>query len=336
MKNYEFFTRATEFAAILSAMYRGHGDKLSADRAAVYAFKSIFGEINMRGRVVSTEGGLDQSHKLEYGELVGRDIDSPNAVECDIAIDPLENTTACASGDNGAITVLAVSERDGLLYAEETYMWKIAVGPAARGKIDLTKSVTENIMNVAKALGKKPSQMTIAILDRPRHKEIVQEIRATGAMVMLLKAGDVMASIATCVDGGGVDMLIGAGKGPEGVITAAAIKCLGGDFQARLDKKLTEEIIGRKLTFKVAGGVLKMDDIVKKKVHVVSITAVTNAYFLKGVYYRKGRAITNSFVIRNDGATTAMSTYSRDITHHDWYKYIKADPEIYRLFCQKS
>lgn len=328
-RNLEPFTRATEFAAILSAMYRGHGDKKAADRAAVYAFKCIFNEIPMRGRIVSTEGSLDESYSLEYGEIVGND---PEGEEVDIAIDPLENTLACASGTDGAVTVAAVGPRDGFLRAEETYMWKLAVGPDAKGKIDLDKSISENITAVAKALGKKPSQMLIAILDRPRHKEMIAEIRSTGAMIRLLPAGDLMPAIATCIKDGGVDMVAGAGGGPEGVIAAAAIRALGGDFCGRLDKKLTEKEIGHKLSYDVPEHKMCLNEIVKEPPYTIVITAVTDSYFLKGVYYDEGRVHTNTFVIRGETATFGENHNARKITDHNWYKYIQSEPKLYKLF----
>ena len=330
--NLEPFTRATEFAAILSAMYRGHGDKKAADRAAVYAFKCIFSEIPMQGRIVSTEGSLDKSHRLEYGEIVGCD---PDGEQVDIAIDPLENTAACAGGLAGAVTVLAVAPRDGFLRAEETYMWKLAVGPGAKGKIDLEKSTTENVLAVAKALGKKPSQLSVAILDRPRHKEMIAEIRATGAMIMLLPAGDMMPAIATCFPDSGVDMVMGAGGGPEGVLAAAAIQALGGDFCGRLDKELTERETGEKLKFKVPDHNMSIREIVKKPVHTIAITAVTDSYFLKGVYYDSGRVNTNTFVVRGESTTFGKNHNSRDIFRHNWFEYVKNEPEIYKLFASK-
>lgn len=328
-RNLEPFTRATEFAAILSAVYRGHGDKKTADRAAVYAFKCIFNEIPMQGRIVSTEGSLDESHSLEYGEIVGCD---PEGEQVDIAIDPLENTSACAAGLEGAVTVVAVAPRDGFLRAEETYMWKLAVGPKAKGKIDLKKSISENIFAVAKALGKKPSQISIAILDRPRHKEMIEEIRKTGATIRLLPAGDFMPAIATCIEDSGVDMVAGAGGGPEGVLAAAAIRALGGDFCGRLDKKLTEKEIGYKLNFKVSEKIMCLEEIVKQPAYTIAITAVTDSYFLKGVYYDDGRVHTHTFVIRGETATYGENRNARRITQHNWYKYIKADPELYELF----
>ena len=334
MISLEPFTRATEFAAILSAMYRGHGDKESADRAAVYAFKSIFSEIPMQGRIVSTEGSLDKSHSLEYGEIVGKDPETGEPM--DIAIDPLEGTSACAAGLQGAVTVLAVGPKNGFLRAEETYMWKLAVGPQAKGKISLKKSLTENIETVAKSLGKAPSQLVVAILDRPRHQDLIAEIRATGAMVMLLPAGDFMPSIATCIPGSGVDMLVGAGGGPEGVLSAAAIKCLGGDFQGKLDKTLTEAEIEEKLGFTIDESIMTLNQIVKKPIHTISITAVTDSYFLKGVYYDAGRVHTHTFVVRGGTTTYGENHNARILREHNWYKYIEADPEIHALFQTKT
>lgn len=333
MISLEPFTRATEFAAILSAMYRGHGDKKAADRAAVYAFKCILNEIPMRGRVVSTEGALDDSHKLDYGEIVGAEREKGE--QLDIAIDPLENTSACAAGVPGAVAVLAVGKSNCFLRAEETYMWKLAVGPEARNAIDLKKSATENIDKVCRVLGKEPAQLVVAILDRPRHQELIREIRATGAMVMLLPAGDLMPAIATCMPGSGVDMVIGAGGGPEGVIAASAIKALGGNFQGRLDKKLTEQEMGEDLDFEVDEGYMTLSQIVKKPVETISITAVTDAYFLKGVYYDNRRVNTHTFVVRGGSTTYGENRASRQLRTHNWYKYVKADPEIYSLFESK-
>ena len=233
------FVRITEAAALASSRYMGRGDEKAADQAAVDAMRKAFDKINIDGVVVIGEGERDEAPMLYIGEPVGlRQQDSP---PIDIALDPLEGTTICAKGGVGAISVIAVAERGKFLHAPDTYMDKVACGPRAKGRIDIHKSPEENIKAVSEALAKSISDVTVVILDRPRHEDLIQKVRSTGARIRLIGDGDVSAGIATCWDESGIDLLLGVGGAPEGVITAAALKCLEGDFQGRLTFRNEQE-----------------------------------------------------------------------------------------------
>src|ERR1019366_2139231 len=218
------FVRITEAAALASARFMGRGDEKAADQAAVDAMRKAFDTVNIDGQVVIGEGERDEAPMLYIGERVGkRGVDSP---EIDIALDPLEGTTICATGGVGAISVIAAAERGNFLHAPDTYLEKIACGPAAAGRLSLEKSATENIQIVADVLSKRVQDVTVVILDRPRHKDLIQEVRKTGARIRLIGDGDVSAGIATCWPDSGIDSLMGIGGAPEGVITAAANQTL--------------------------------------------------------------------------------------------------------------
>ena len=224
--------RVTETAALVSSQFMGRGDKDGADGAAVEAMRRAFESVKIKGEVVIGEGELDEAPMLYIGEVVG--LQSEDCIEVDIAVDPLDGTTLISKGLPNAISVIAVGKKGSLLRAPDTYMKKIVVGPKAKGCIDLDKSVEENILNVAKALGKKTTQMTIMTQDRERHNYIIEPARKLGCQIRMFGDGDVAAGIATCFEETGVDMLMGIGGGPEGVITAAAIKSMGGDMQAQI------------------------------------------------------------------------------------------------------
>jgi fructose-1,6-bisphosphatase II len=319
MPPFETFQRVCEFAAIEAARTIGHGSKEASDYVAVRAMQCMFDEIETKARIVSSEGSLDNSYRFEYGETVGLYKDRPGEPDLDIALDPLEGTTLCAKGLPGAVTVIAVADRNTLLNAEEMYMWKMAVGPKAKNAIDMRRSVTENILKTAIALEKKPSELTVAILGRERHKDLVAEIRSTGAMISMLPAGDLLPGIATCFPDSGIDMLLGAGGGPEGVITAAAIKCLGGNFQGKLDVGLTEQEMEQDMNYgDVDEGILLIDDIAKGYVHNVIITAVTNSYWLDGVRYEDKHVHTHTLNIRGSHTYQRDVPSARDLSLHKW------------------
>ena len=226
------FVRVTEAAALASARWVGRGEEKTADAAAVDAMRRAFDVIRMDGTVVIGEGERDEAPMLYIGEKVGHKTeDSPSL---DIALDPLEGTTICATGGPGSISVIAVAEQGKFLHAPDTYMDKIACGPAAKGRIDIDKSATENIRAVAEALRKPVNEVTVVILNRPRHEALIAEVRKTGARINLIGDGDVSAAVAAAWPDSGIDLLIGIGGAPEGVISAAAMQCLGGDFQGRL------------------------------------------------------------------------------------------------------
>jgi fructose-1,6-bisphosphatase II len=216
----------------------------------------------------------------------------------------LEGTNLVAKGLPNAVAVMAIAERGSLLHAPDMYMDKIAVGPLAKGKIDITKSVSENVRNVAAALGRATEEITVVILDRPRHEKIIQEVRESGARVKLISDGDVSPAIAAAIEGTGVHMLLGIGGAPEGVIAAAALKCLGGDMQARLIPESQEEIIRAK-TMGIAdiNQVLTLDDLVKSDDVMFAATAITDGDMLQGVNFFPGGARTRSLVMRSKTGT---------------------------------
>jgi fructose-1,6-bisphosphatase II len=219
--------RVTEAAAIASARFMGRGDNEGADRAAVEAMRRAFNDLAIDGEVVIGEGERDEAPMLYIGERVGRR--DAGAPQVEIAVDPLEGTNLCSSGAANAIAVLAMGEKGSLLRAPDTYMDKIAVGPRARGAIDLRDTPTRNLARIAEALGKPVADLTVVILDRPRHEALVREVRAAGARIKLIGDGDVAGALDTCFPDTGVDVLMGTGGAPEGVISAAALRALGGD-----------------------------------------------------------------------------------------------------------
>lgn len=296
------FVRITEAAALACAKYMGRGDEKIADQAAVDAMRKAFDSVDIDGTVVIGEGERDEAPMLYIGERVGRrGADSP---PIDIALDPLEGTTICASGGVGAIAVIAVAERGNFLHAPDTYMEKIACGPRARGRISLEKSPEENIRIVAEVLNKAVSDVTVVILDRPRHVELIQKVRAVGARIRLIGDGDVSAGIAPCWEESGIDLLMGIGGAPEGVIAAAGIKCLGGDFQGRLKFRNDGEIErALKMGLKDPQRIFKLDELAKGSV-MFCATGVTDGPLLKGVRTLPGqRAQTHSIVMRSQTGT---------------------------------
>ncbi len=305
------FVRVTEAAALASARWMGRGDEKAADAAAVDAMRKAFDSVRMDGTVVIGEGERDEAPMLYIGEKVGTKAE--DAPPLDIALDPLEGTTICATGGVGAISVIAVAEKGKFLHAPDTYMDKIACGPEARGKIDIDKSATENIHAVAEALRKPVSDLTVVILNRPRHESLIAEARKTGARIHLIGDGDVSAAVAAAWPDSGIDLLIGVGGAPEGVISAAAMQCLGGDFQGRL-KFRNEEEKERAKRMGIANPEKKftMDELATGSVMFIA-TGVTDGALLKGVrFMADGKAKTHSLVMRS--ATGTIRTIE---AHHD-------------------
>lgn len=294
--------RVTEAAALASAKHLGKGDKDKADQAAVDAMRRMFDTISIDGRVVIGEGEMDEAPMLYIGEKIGKRRD--NDLEVDIAVDPVDGTTSVANGLPNAISVVAVAPRGCLLHAPDTYMRKIAVGPKANGVIDIHKSVEENILNVAKALNKDVEDITVEILDRPRHDEMIKEIRQTGARIKLVSDGDVLSAISTCFDYTGVDMTMGIGGAPEGVITAVALKCIGGDFQGIL-APLNEEHIERCIKMGTdIDKVYYIDDLAKGEEMSFAATGVSYGELLRGVkYFNNNTATTHTLVLRSETGT---------------------------------
>ena len=297
--------RVTEAAALVSSKFMGRGDKNGADGAAVEAMRRAFESIKIKGEVVIGEGELDEAPMLYIGEKVGLQTD--DCKEVDIAVDPLEGTTLIAKGLPNAISVIAMGAKGSLLNAPDTYMKKIIVGPKAKGVIDLKKSAEENIISVAKALGKKTSEMTIITQDRERHDYIVKAARSLGARIKVFSDGDVAAGIATCFEETGIDMLMGIGGGPEGVITAAAVKCMGGDMQGQiypLSEQETKRCHEMGFSDEDIEKILFIDDLAKGDDLFFAATGITQGDLLKGVVsIGNNKATTQSVVMRGKTGT---------------------------------
>ncbi len=299
-RNYALeFVRVTEAAALASARMMGRGDEKAADHAAVEAMRAAMNTIEFDGRVVIGEGERDEAPMLYIGEKVGRG----TGAKLDLALDPLEGTTICANGGNNAVSVIAVAENGNFLHAPDTYMWKIAVGPEAKGVIDLDRTPTENLKEIAKAKKVSIENLTVIILDRPRHADLIAEVRKTGARIWLIGDGDVAAAIATARPGTGVDVLMGSGGAPEGVIAAAALRCLGGDFQGRLIfRNDDEKSRARTMGIEDFNRVYRLEDLARGNV-MFCATGVTQGPFLNGVRFVKGGAQTHSIVMRSETGT---------------------------------
>ena len=296
------FVRITEAAAISSSRWMGRGDEKAADQAAVDAMRKAFDLVDIDGLVVIGEGERDEAPMLYIGEKVG--MASESSPKIDIALDPLEGTTICAKGGVGATSVIAIAERGKFLHAPDTYMDKIACGPGAAGQIDIDASPEENIKNVAKALDKSISDVTVVILDRPRHENLIQNVRNVGARIHLIGDGDVSGAIATCTSNAGIDLLMGTGGAPEGVISAAALKCMGGDFQGRLNFRNEEEKErAQKMGIKDLNKAYKRDELADGDV-MFCATGVTDGPFLPGVrHISGGKMLTYSKVMRSRTGT---------------------------------
>jgi len=289
--------RATEAAAIESARLMGRGDRMEADRAAVEAMRRTFDEVEMDGTIVIGEGERDEAPMLFIGERVG--IAGPGMPAIDIAVDPLEGTNLVAMGLTNAITVLAASERGGLLHAPDTYLDKLCVGPVAAGHVDITLPVPENLARIADALGRRVMDLTIVCLDRPRHEQLIAEIRAAGARIKLISDGDLSAAISCAVMGTGVHAVLGTGGAPEGVITAAALRCLGGEIQARFRWRNDEERARaeRMGIDPSEDRVYTTTDLAPGDNLVFAATGVTEGDLLNGVRFFGGGARTHSLVM---------------------------------------
>jgi fructose-1,6-bisphosphatase class II len=291
--------RVTEAAALSCARLMGRGDAKGADQAAVDAMRRALNDMNFDGTVVIGEGERDEAPMLFIGEKVGRGGD----VKVDIALDPLEGTNLCATGAPNALAVIAIADEGHFLHAPDTYMDKIAVGPEGVGCIDITKSPTENLKELARAKNCKVQDVTAIILDRDRHQELIREVRETGARIKLIMDGDVSAAISTCEADSGVDILFGIGGAPEGVLAAAALRCLGGEIQGRLKPRNQQEIDrAKKMGVEDINRVFKIHELASGNV-MFAATGVTNGDFLKGVRYFGGGASTHSMVMRSLSGT---------------------------------
>jgi fructose-1,6-bisphosphatase II len=289
--------RVTEAAAIASARTMGRGDRHDADRAAVEAMRVAMDEIDMAGTIVIGEGERDQAPMLYIGEQVGRSDGAETVPEIDIAVDPLEGTNLVATGQSNAITVLAASEQGGLLNAPDTYMEKLCVGPVAAGKVDIRETPTENVGRVAEALRRRISDITVVILERPRHEGLIDEVRAAGARIKLISDGDLSAAISCAVQGTGVHAVMGIGGAPEGVLTAAAMRCLGGEIQARIRYRSDEERARGDAMGVDEDRVYRSEDLASGEHLVFAATGVTDGDLLQGVRFFGGGARTHSLVM---------------------------------------
>jgi fructose-1,6-bisphosphatase II len=291
--------RVTEAAALACGRWVGKGDKTSADRAATEAMRRSLGSIEINGTVVIGEGEMDEAPMLYISEKVG----SGKGPEVDIAVDPLEGTSICAKGLSSSIATIALAPRGGFLHAPDMYMEKIAVGPSACGAIDINLSPAENLQRVADAKGCHIEDLTVVILDRPRHDKMVGEIRRAGARIHLISDGDVAPAIAAAVEDSGIDLLMGIGGAPEGVLAAAALQCLGGDMQGRLVFMSNEERErARAMGISDFDRVYRSDEMARGDV-VFAATGVTSGDLLKGVRYFAGGAQTHSIVMRSKTRT---------------------------------
>ena len=292
--------RATEAAALECARLMGRGDETAADQAAVDAMRTALNRIDMDATVVIGEGERDEAPMLFIGEKVG----TGSGPKIEIALDPLEGTTLCATGGQNALSVIAAAEEGGFLHAPDTYMEKIAVGPGARGAIDIDLSPTQNLKNISKAMGVPVQDLTVVILDRPRHEKLIDEVRKCGARIKLIKDGDVSAAIATCSRSHQVDVLMGIGGAPEGVIAAAALRCQGGDLQGRLKPRNQGEADrARAMGIKDVDAKLTLVELASGDV-LFAGTGVTEGDFLRGVRFRAEGALTHSVVMRSHSMTT--------------------------------
>jgi len=288
--------RVTEAAAIASARVMGRGDRMGADKLATEAMRAAMDEIEMQGTIVIGEGERDEAPMLYIGEQVGQAGDA--APEIDIAVDPLEGTNLVATGSANAITVLAASERGGLVHAPDTYLEKLCVGPGAAGRVDITRPPAENVGRIADALGRRTQDITVIILDRPRHTDLIAEVRSTGARIKLISDGDLSAAISCAVQGTGVHAVMGIGGAPEGVLTAAALRCLGGEIQARFRYRSDEERArGAAMGHGDEERVYHTEELASGDSLVFAATGVTDGDLLHGVRFFGGGARTHSLVM---------------------------------------
>ncbi|WNR42631.1 class II fructose-bisphosphatase [Paenibacillus roseipurpureus] len=287
--------RVTEAAAIASASWTGKGNKNDADGAATAAMREVFRTVPFRGTVVIGEGEMDEAPMLYIGEEVG----SGTGAEFDVAVDPLEGTEIVASGRNNALSVVAIAEKGNLLHAPDMYMAKLAVGPLLAGKLSLEDPLEVTIQKAAQLLQKKVTDLTVSILDRNRHAAHIQTLRSLGVKIYLLSDGDVAGAMAVAFPETGVDLHVGSGGAPEGVLAAAALKCMGGELQGRLLPENDQEVLRcQQMGVADPSKVLHMRDLVGDSDIIFAATGVTPGDFLNGVKYDwSGRAQTHSVVM---------------------------------------
>jgi fructose-1,6-bisphosphatase II len=294
------FVRVTEAAALASGRLMGTGDKEGCDDAAVKAMRAALSTVDIDGTIVIGEGEMDEAPMLYIGERVG----TGRGPSVDVAVDPLEGTNVLARGLSRALSVLAVAEKDCLLHAPDMYMGKLAVGPKAAGRIDLDAPIGDNLREVAASLGKNVRDLVVVILDRPRNETLIRDVRKSGARIKLIPDGDLSPAVSVAFEDSGVDVLAGIGGAPEGVLAAAALRCVGGEMQARLSPTKPEEIArAEAMGIKDLGRKLTMDDLVKDDDVLFAATGVTDGELLQGVRYSGPIARTHSLVMRGTTGT---------------------------------
>jgi len=309
------FLRVVEQAAIACAHTMGQGDRKYSDKVAVDAMRKVMDTLPIDGTIVIGEGERDEAPMLYIGEKVGCSQD--DGPEIDIALDPLEGTTITANAGPNALAVLAIAERGGLLNAPDTYMEKLAVGPGyPEGTIDIRKSPTENVRAIAAAKGVQPNEIIACVLDRPRHADMIAELRALGCGIVLIPDGDVAGVIATADPDTGIDVYMGTGGAPEGVLAAAALRCVGGQIQGKLVFRNDDEVArARRWGIEDLERVYTIEDMAKGDC-IFAATGVTDGSLLEGVHRRKGCVTTQSIVMRaSSGTIRRVSTEYHDLTH---------------------
>jgi fructose-1,6-bisphosphatase II len=301
------FVKVTEAAALAASRWMGRGERDAADGSAVERMREALGEMEIQGRVVIGEGERDEAPMLYIGEELGR-----GGMPVDIAVDPVEGTNLVANGLPNSIAVMAIAERGGLLHAPDSYMQKLAVGPKAAPYVHIDAPVRENLEAVANALEKPVNDICVVILDRPRHADIIREVRDAGARIKLISDGDVDACIATTIDSTGIHVAMGIGGAPEGVLAAAAIKCLGGNFMGRLKPRNQEEAeraIG--MGFGDLDRVLEINDLVKSDNVIFCATGITDGDLVHGVRFFGNHARTHSILVHSNGTVRFIESIHR-------------------------
>ncbi|MDO9108520.1 MAG: class II fructose-bisphosphatase [Coriobacteriia bacterium] len=307
----------TEAAALAAARWMGKGDKIAADASAVEAMRTAFDELDISGEIVIGEGERDEAPMLYIGEKVGA-----GGEEIDIAVDPLEGTNLTAYGQPNSLAVLAFAPKGTLLHAPDTYMWKVATGPAAADAVHIDASPTENVVNVAKALKRPVEDIVVCILERERHNDLITEVRRAGARIRLISDGDVFGAVATAIEGTGIHLYLGAGGAPEGVLAAAAMRCIGGCFMGRFEFRSPEER-ARAVTMSKCDvdAVLTMDCLVGSDEAAFIATGVTDGEMLRGVKYFGTGSRTHSIAMDNKtGTVRFIETVYRTGTEKFWVR----------------
>lgn len=303
--------RVTEAAALSASRWMGRGKRNEADDAATTAMRTVFDTIPMRGTVVIGEGEIDDAPMLYIGEELG----TGNGPDVDVAVDPLEGTNIVALGTWNALSVVAIADGGNLLHAPDMYMDKIAVGPEAVGKVSLDASVKDNIEAVAKAKNKNVADVLAVVLNKPRHEQIIKEIRESGARIKLINDGDVAGAMNTAFDETGVDILFGIGGAPEGVLAAVALKCLGGEIQGRLMPQNEEQVERcKRMGIEDVNKIIYMEDFCSGNDAIFAATGVTDGELLKGVQFKGSRATTESIVMRAKSGTIRFVSGEHSLT----------------------